>query len=55
MNKQVEWLKRIAALDKARIRSYRRRAHRFEEAHDDPAPASLCWNCLLPRDAKVHQ
>lgn len=32
-----------------------RAPHRFEEAHDDPAPASVCWYCYKPRDAKVHQ
>lgn len=32
-----------------------KRPHRFEEAHDDPAPASVCWHCLKPRNAKVHQ
>lgn len=29
--------------------------HTFEEAHDDPAPASICWECARPRNHKVHQ
>lgn len=28
--------------------------HRFEEAHDDPAPAPNCWDCGKPRDHRVH-
>lgn len=28
--------------------------HRFEEAHDDPAPAPKCWDCLKPRDHRIH-
>jgi len=29
--------------------------HPFEEAHDDPAPAPICWYCLKGRTAKVHR
>lgn len=28
--------------------------HRFEEAHDDPAPARLCWTCLWTRKNRIH-
>jgi hypothetical protein len=48
-------LRRLARLDRKRIRRAGRTPHRFEEAHDSPAPAPSCWACLKPRDAKVHQ
>jgi hypothetical protein len=47
-------LRRLARLDRKRTRRAARTPHRFEEAHDDPAPAPICWSCLKPRDARVH-
>jgi hypothetical protein len=31
------------------------RPHAFEEAHDSPVPAPICWACLRGREAKVHR
>jgi general stress protein YciG len=28
--------------------------HPFEEAHDDPAPARMCWTCGLRRNDPIH-
>ncbi len=33
----------------------RLKRHPFEEAHDDPAPATRCWHCLRTREDKVHE
>lgn len=48
-------LKRLAQLDRDREARARRTPHKFEEAHDDPAPATHCWECRLPRGAKIHK
>lgn len=32
----------------------RLKRHPFEEAHDDPAPASICWHCHRRRTDKIH-
>lgn len=29
--------------------------HRFEEAHDEPAPAPSCWECGQPRNHAIHR